>query len=198
MKKIGALLLAAFLASAAVPQDSAQSKDKAFPNNEEIGRMVAQTDRAMAEYESSIEQEQLVLGKRGAEGIAMDRQVLALWKMASKVPEAKPQVFNGEAGFDFIVNLDDAARNSALCASTAVAFVPGSMASKDEKSAQAFMGLAQTCSAVSTLIYTVSESSSDLYRKYLAAENQLATRELATLEGCMASLKGNAPARKPQ
>ena len=198
MRKVGGLLLAAFLASTVLGQDSARQNEKTFPTNEEIGHIVAETDRAMVQYELSIQQEQLVLGSRGAEGISTDQQVLSVWKMASKALRSKPQAFNGEAGFDFIVNLDDAARNSALCASTAVALVPGSMDSKDAKTAEALMGLAQSCSAVSTLVYQVSEDSSDLYRKYLAAESRLATREMSTLEGCMASLKGNTATRKPQ
>lgn len=193
MTKIEALLLAAFLTSTALGQDSVRQTEKAFPTNAEIVHIVAETDRAMVQYELSIQQEQVVLGSRGTEAISADRQVLSVWKMASKALKLKPQAFNGEAGFDFIVNLDDAARNSALCSGTAVALVPGSMGSKDEKTAEALMGLAQSCSAVSTLIYQVSEDSSDLYRKYLAANSQLADRELSILEGCMASLKGKTP-----
>jgi hypothetical protein len=67
--------------------------------------------------------------------------------------------------------------------------------SKDEAGPQ--LHQAQSCSDVSTLVYTVSENAASLYQRYVEAEEQLAVRGAEAAEKCIDILKKNgAPPKK--
>jgi hypothetical protein len=66
----------------------------------------------------------------------------------------------------------------------------------DTTKANSMAHLAQSCSDVSTLIYTVSENADSLYQRYVEAEEQLATQGVETAQRCAAALKKSVPTKK--
>jgi len=57
--------------------------------------------------------------------------------------------------------------------------------------------LSQSCSDISTLIYTVSENAGALYERYSKAEEQLAVEGVETAEKCAETLKKSCAPLKP-
>lgn len=97
---------------------SAQT-EKAFPTNDEINLVLAQTERAMQQYKPLIDQEEIQLSKSYTDAVAHDREVVNALETAVKAFKANPQGFNGPLGFPFFEWLDDADRNAVLCESGA-------------------------------------------------------------------------------
>jgi hypothetical protein len=112
-------------------------------------------------------------------------------EMAVKAFKGKPQGFNGPLGFSFFEWLDDADRNALLCGSGASGQATLQMMAGNKDKAETLLHLAQSCSAVSTLIYTVSENAGSLYQRYVEAEQQLAVQGAEVAEKCRDILKKN-------
>jgi hypothetical protein len=72
--------------------------EKTFPTDTEINLVLTQTERAIQQYSPLIDQEEVQLGKSGADTIAHDRQVVSGLEMAVKAFKGKPQGFNGLLG----------------------------------------------------------------------------------------------------
>jgi len=165
--------------------------DKPFPTDDEITLVLTQTERAMQQLNPLIDQEEIQMGKGYAEAVAKDRQVVSALEMAVKAFKGKPQGFNGPLGFAFFEWLDDADRNALLCSSGASAQYTLHAIAGDKDKADALLRLSQSCTDVSTLIYTVSENASSLYQRYVEAEEQLATRGAEVAQKCTDVLKRN-------
>src|ERR1700726_189676 len=176
----------------------AQDKDKHLPSDEDINLVVGQANRAMEQYKLAINQEEIFMGKAGAEAeaISQDRHVLENWDFATKALHAKPQIFNTPAGFSVVLTLDDAARNGMVCATQAVSNSALRAMALETGKADSLVHLSQTCMDASTLLYTVSESVAALYQKYLDAEQQLAEESFDVASKCTAMLKKNATTPK--
>ena len=169
----------------------AQDKDKPFPSHDEINLLLTQGDRAMEQYKAAVNLEEMELEKTPEEAgaVAKDRDVYAGWETMSKGMKGKPQLFNSQFGLEIVLLLDDASRNMLLCSNQASLQIPKAGRVSD---AQSLLHLAQSCSDTSTLIYTVSENAAALYRKYLAAEERLATESADVALKCTDILKKNA------
>jgi hypothetical protein len=174
----------------------AQDKDKPFPSNEEINLLLTQGDRAMEQYKAAVNLEETGMEKTPEEAgaVAKDREVYAGWAVLSKGMKSKPQAFNSRFGVEIVLLLDDASRNTMVCSSQAALRVTSS---RNVSDAQSVLQLAQTCLDTSTLIYTVSENAAALYRKYLAAAEQLTNETADVATRCTNILKKNAAAQKP-
>jgi hypothetical protein len=129
------------------------------------------------------------LGKKGAEAVAKDRQVVEALETALDVLKKNPQGFNSAAGFMVVECLDDASRNALLCSQTAMSDAALLAVSHDMDAANPLVRLSQACMDVSTLIYTVSENASSLYERYTKSEQDLAEKAYDTLTKCNAALK---------
>jgi hypothetical protein len=165
--------------------------EKTFPTDDEINLLLTQTDRAVQQYKSVIDQEQIQMGKSYAEAIARDRQVVNALEVALKALKAHPQGFNGPGGFAVILWLDDADRNALLCASGALSQSTIDMTAGDKDKASNLIHLFQTGTDASLLLYTVSENASSLFQRYVEGEEQLAAQGLETAQKCMDILKKN-------
>lgn len=163
--------------------------EKTFPNNDEINLVLTQTERAIQQYKPLIDQEEVQLGKSSTEAVAHDREVVKNLEMAVKAFKAKPQGFNGPLGFLFFEWLDDADRNAVLCGSGASGQVTLQLMAGNKDKAESLVHLAQSCSEVSTLIYTVSENAGSLYQRYVEAEQELAVQAAGVAEKCTDILK---------
>jgi hypothetical protein len=167
---------------------SAQSAET-FPTDDEIKLLMAQTKRALLQYKPLIDQEERQLGTSYADGVATDRRLVDALETAVKALESKPQGFNGPAGFTFFEWLDDADRNALLCSSGALKEAAVQMMTGNTGKADALVHLAQSCTDVSTLLYTVSENASALYQRYAEAELQLGIEGAQVAQQCVDILK---------
>jgi hypothetical protein len=159
-----------------------ESKDKEvnFPTDDEIRLVLTQADRAIAQYKPLLDQEQQTLGKEGAEAVAKDREVVAGLEAAIKGFKKNPQAFNGSLGFAFFEWLDDASRNAVLCSTNALNKAFENTLAGDRNKATSELHLSQSCSDVSTLLYTVSENAGALYTRYVEGEEKLAEQGVQT------------------
>jgi hypothetical protein len=165
--------------------------EKTFPTDTEINLVLTQADRAVQQYKPVIDQEEVQLGKSGADTIARDRQVVSGLEMAVKTFTGKPQGFNGPLGFAFFEWLDDASRNAALCAAGSANQALGQLLAGNTDKADSLIHLAHSCADVSILIYTVSENAGSLYQRYVEAEQELAEQAVGVAEKCTDVLKHN-------
>src|ERR1700752_2464776 len=146
--------------------------EKALPGDDEINLVLDQTERAMQQYRPLIDEEEVQMGKSDLDAVAKDRETVTSLEMAIQAFRKDPQGFNGPKGFVFFQWLDNASRNSLLCANYASARITVETVNRDTARAHSLLHLAQGCSDVSTLIYTVSENVGALYARYVRAENQ--------------------------
>ena len=117
--------------------------------------------------------------------------------MAVKAFKKQAQGFNGPLGFAFFQWLDDADRNALLCGSGVSTQAALQMMAGNTDKAHSLLHLAQSCTDVSTLIYTVSENAGALYQRYVEALAELAAQCAQTVEKCEGILKKNSvPAKK--
>lgn len=183
-----AFVLAVLLLVTFVPTGRAQDKTT-FPTDDEIQLLLTQTDRAMQQYKPLIDQEELQLGKRSAEAVVKDRQVIQAMETVVQALMKQPQGFNSPAGFALFEWLDDATRNALLCSQTAMSQSTMLMMNGNARDALPFMHLSQSCMDASNLIYTVSENAGSLYDRYVKAEQDLATRSVSVAQKCTDALK---------
>ena len=164
-------------------------KETPFPTDDEIQLLLTQADRAMQQYKPLIDEEERQLGKKGADAVVKDREVVGNMELALKTFKKRPQGFNSPLGFAFFEWLDDAARNALLCSQTAMSQATTSMMDGDLHDAPQYMHLSQACMDASTLIYTVSENASVLYERYVKAEEELANKGADVAQKCTDALK---------
>lgn len=162
-----------------------------FPSDDEIKVVVSQTNTAMLQYRLAVAEEERLLGKASADANARDRKTLENWDFASKALSSNPQMFNGVVGFDFVLMLDEAARNQALCSISALSMSSTIAMVQDVSKATPFLNLSKTCMDSSTLLFTVREGVAALYQRYVVAEEQLADKGLEVADKCADALKNS-------
>jgi hypothetical protein len=153
---IAIVLLVGLCAAPAHAQNKVAGGATALPSDSDINLVVAQADAVMDQYRAAVAQEETVLGKAGADAVSRDKQLVGSWNFTLKGFQARPQTFNSELGLEFVLMLEDAARNTALCS-----------AASAQNSAGA--ELAKSCGDASTHLHAVSQNVSALYRQYLEA-----------------------------
>jgi hypothetical protein len=167
----------------------AQNRDVSFPTDEEIKLVLTQADRAIQQYKPLLEMEEEMYGKKGETAVAKDRQVVGALETAIKAFGKNPQAFNGPLGFAFFEWLDDVDRNALLCASGAANEVASDILAGNKGKADVEISLSQSCAAVATLIYTVSENAGALYTRYVEGEEKLAEKGAEVAQKCAETLK---------
>lgn len=167
----------------------AQNQDVNFPTDEEIRLLLTQTDRAVQQYKLLLDMEGKLFGKKGAEALAKDRQVVDGIETAIKAFGKNPQAFNGPLGLAFFEWLDDADRNALLCASSSASEAVLSMLAGDKDKSEAQVHLSNSCLDVSALVYTVSENAGALYARYVDGEEKLAQQGYDVAQKCTEILK---------
>jgi hypothetical protein len=160
MRLLNKAIVISLLMGLCAAADQAQERGTAFPSDADINLVVLQADSVMDQYRAAAGQEETVLGA-GADAVSREKQLLGSWNFTLKGLQVKPQTFNGELGLEFVLMLDDAARNTALCSAVASLNSAGA-------------GLAKSCADASAHLHTVSQSVSVLYRQYVTAEQERA------------------------
>ena len=175
-----------------------QSEDriKSFPSNQEINLLAAQATRAMDQYKSIVEQAQQLLGKDAPDAFQQDRMLLAHWAVTQKALKENPQEFNSPLGFEAVLDLDDASRNAALCAGGATLHALKDVVNRTIEQTTLILNLNQSCTDVSTLLYTVSENAAALYKKHLAWQRESSGRAMDVVQKCTEALKRLASTKK--
>ncbi len=119
MRLLNKAVVMALLVGFGAGMGHAQGK-LALPSDSDINLVVLQADAAMDEYRAAAGQEETLMGKAGADAASRDKVLLGAWDYASKGFKSRPQTFNSELGFEIVLVLDDAARNTALCGGVAL------------------------------------------------------------------------------
>ncbi|MGD0962271.1 MAG: hypothetical protein ABSA57_00060 [Candidatus Acidiferrales bacterium] len=156
MRLLNNAIVIALLMGPCAAAGHAQDRGTAFPLDGDINLVVLQADSVMDQYRAAVVQEETVLGKGGADAVSRDKQLLGSWNFTLKGLQVKPQAFNSELGLEFVLMLDDAARNTALCSAAAAQNSAGAE-------------LAKGCGDASMHLHMVSQNASALYRQYLEA-----------------------------
>lgn len=167
----------------------AQDREASFPTDEEIKLVLTQADRAIQEYKPLLDTEEKMLGKKGENAVAKDREVVRGIETAIKAFGKNPQAFNGYLGFSFFEWLDDADRNALLWASGAANEATVNMLAGDKGKAETELSLSQRCLAVATLFYTVSENAGALYTGFVQNEVKIAEEGAEVAQKCVEVLK---------
>lgn len=163
--------------------------EKTFPTDNEIQLLLTQADRATQQYKPLIDQEEIQLGKSGADAVVKDRQVVQAVEMAVQTLKKKPQGFNSPAGFALFEWMDDASRNAMVCSTSSMTQATVTLMAGEISKATELINLGQSCMDVSSLIYTVSENAGALYERFLKAQQQLAEKAMSISQTCTDVLK---------
>ena len=153
---IAIALLMGLCALAGHAQNKVTGGGTALPSDSDINLVVLQADAVMDQFRAAVAQEETVLGKAGADAVSRDKQLIGSWNFTLKGLQVKPQTFNSELGLEFVLMLEDAARNTALCSAPTAQNSAGAE-------------LAKSCGDASTHLHAVSQNVSALYRQYLEA-----------------------------
>jgi hypothetical protein len=163
--------------------------DIKFPSDSDVKLIMTQARRAMEQYELAVQLEDQLLSSKGKEAVEKDKEVLRLLKVEIDALDQHPDKFSSVLGFHFVNTLDDASRNAHICSASAATFAGTTGMDKDYSSAHSLVALAGSCSNAGVLLYTVSESASALYVKYLKSMEQLAETATTYLTKCQEALK---------
>lgn len=161
--------------------------NKTFPTDDEITLVVTQAERALSDYKTSVSLEAKLANQ--ADDIANDKRVIDGLTVMIKAMREHPQRFNSPAGFEFVLLLDDASRNAALCNADAIQKGVKATIGGDSAAGQNYLQLAQACTGASNLLYNVSETAGALYQRYVNGEESLAIDAVNTMNQCVAKLK---------
>ncbi len=185
-----ALLSSITLLTPVAAQDKSATNVPELPNEREIRLVLTQAERAVATFASAIDlEEATTTGKDAAYAVTKDREVLTGLRVALSALNKNPQGFNSAVAFYFVLWLDDASRNAALCASSVTAAAAAAAIGGNSKEAYRLLNAGQSCTGASTLLYTVSENASELYARYLKANEALLRVGYETAQRCVDIIK---------
>lgn len=166
---------------------SKSQTNKTFPTDDEITLVVTQTQRALSDYKASVSLEAKLADQ--ADDVANDKRVIDGLTVMINALQEHPQRFNSPVGFEFVLLLDDASRNAALCNADAIQKGMKVTLAGDAPAGQSYLQLAQACTGASNLLYNVSENAGALYQRYVNGEEGLAIDAVNTMEKCVEKLK---------
>ncbi len=166
-----------------------KAQEPNFPIDDEIKLLLTQTERAVGQYKPLLDQEESLFGDKGKEAVAKDWEVVRGLETAIKAFRKNPQAFNSNLGFAFFEWIDDADRNTLLCASGASTQAVSLMLDGKAAKARSLAQLSQSCMDMSSLLYTVGENAGALYARYVAGEEALAKQAFDTAQKCTDFLK---------
>lgn len=162
-----------------------EDKPAGLPSDTEIKLAMAQAKHAFEQYKTVVGHAEQLLGKDLFE---QDRMLLEHWEETSKTAR-NPQAFNSELGFDAVIDLDDAARNTALCADQASSEVLKDINNLHSQRSQLLLELHQTCLDTSLQLFSASESANVLYTRYVTWQRKASAQAADTLAKCTEALK---------
>jgi hypothetical protein len=194
LKLLMAACVICLAASGSVAQQTKPEQGVDFPKTEEIQLVVTQAERAFEQYKQSVNAEaNLPAGNGGESALAKDREGVEMAAELIGKLKSSPLAFHGLGGLLLLSTLDDASRNSALCANAGMSELTQQVISVDTKSAYQTLTIIQTCSDVSLHLYTVSESVHALLVREMVAQQKLNQRAMEVADQCTAAIKKMTP-----
>src|SRR5271157_364477 len=175
----------ALMSTATVAQK--QTPTPTYPTNSQIQLLITQAERAFANYEAAVQLEATEFG--AAAGAAQDHEVTVAAKDLLARLKKEPQNFNSPFGFVLVIDLDDASRDMAVCMSQGANSAMGLASEGHYHDATRKMTVSRTCLDSSQLLYTVSESATQLYEDYLLANAVLQNQAVEALQKCSNVMK---------
>jgi len=172
---------------------SQEDKPADLPSDTEIKLVMAQARQAFEQYKSVVPHAEQLLGK---EPFEPDRLLLEHWEKTAKTIGPNPQGFNSEAGLDVLVDLDDAARNTALCSDQASTAVLNDISNLHSQKSQLLLELHQSCLGASKQLFSASENANALYTRYVTWQRQSSGKAAEALAQCNEALQ-NSKKRQP-
>ena len=166
-----------------------KAQEPNFPTDDEIKLLLTQTERAVGQYKPLLDQEESLFSEKGKEAVAKDWEVVHGLETAIKGFRKNPQAFNSNLGFAFFEWIDDADRNTLLCASGASTEAVSLLLDGKTAKARSLAQLSQSCMDMSSLLYTVGENAGALYARYVAGEEALAKQAFDMAQKCTDFLK---------
>lgn len=170
---------------------TSSAQETNFPTDDEVKLLLTQTERALGQYKLLLDQEEALFGDKGKKAVAKDREVVHALETGIRALRKNPQGFNSHLGFAFFEWIDDADRNSLLCASGASTEAVTLMLDGQAPKARSLAQLSQSCLDTSSLLYTVGENAGVLYARYVASEEALAKQGVELAQKCTDLLKKN-------
>jgi hypothetical protein len=167
--------------------------DVSWPTDDEINLARTQTDRALERYKLLLDEQEMQIGKSATNQVAEDRRLVSDMESAMKTLKARPQTFNGPAGFTFYESLAATERSVLQCGVNASSQSAGYVTAAKPDKADALFHLSQSCMDLSTLIYTISEQVGSLYKRYIEAQDKLAARNAQDARQCADALDKSKP-----
>lgn len=164
-----------------------------FPSDTEIKLVMAEAKNAFEQYRVVVGHGEQLLGKGPFE---QDRMLIEHWETTSKTVSQNPQAFNSEAGFDALIDLDDAARNTVLCADQASTEILNDINNLHSQRSQLLLELHQSCLDTSRLLFAASENANVLFTKYVTLQKKASAQAADALAKCSEALK-KAQKRQP-
>jgi len=168
---------------------ASSAQETSFPTDDEIKLLLTQTERALVQYKPLLDREESLFGEKGKEAVTKDREVVHGLETAIGAFRKNPQGFNSKLGFSFFEWIDDADRNTLLCASSASSEAVNLMLDGKTAKARSLAELSQSCMDTSSLLYTVSENAGALYTRYVASVEALAKQGSEVAQKCTDILK---------
>lgn len=161
----------------------AQNSNHRYASDSEINLLITQASRAMDQYRELVDQEKKIFGDSA--DVAIDLKILRAWDTTKVVLTKNPQQFNSVLGYDTVVLLDDAARNAALAASGAsLEALKEITGGKVTPQTDMLVTLFQNATATGTLLYTISESASAMYRGFATWQEDTLNASVALVQKC--------------
>lgn len=180
------LVLLAVWAMMSITCPLAHGQKDIFPKDDEIKLVMTQTERALVGYQAAVNLQGTLM--KAEAGVEDDKKLIEGLKVLVKAINEEPQKFNGQAGYEVVLMLDDASRNAALCSTEALKRSVQATASGDSSAGESYLLLSQNCTAVSESFYTDGENASALYRRYVKGEATLAKDAYDAAMACSATL----------
>jgi len=163
--------------------------EKTFPSDEEIGLLLAQSERTIQQYKPLLDEQESENGKSVADEIAKDRQSANMLELMVKAIKTQHSRFNGIQGFTFLDSLHDMERNLLRCVNTASSASTGYMIAGNRDKADSLLHLSQSCMDLSLLVYTINESAVTLYQRFIEAQDQWAAHSTQAARQCENALE---------
>ncbi len=191
------LLIVLLLSSVTASTQQQKRAQVDFPTKEEINLVVTQAERAFEQYKTSVAMEANLQSARDEpSALRKDEEVVEMSHKLIEALKKNPGGFHGLGGLLLLSALDDASRNAALCSTSGTGEIAKGLIDRfDAKEAYRIMTIIQTCTDVSTHLYTVSESVHALMVRELEAQQDLNEQATQMANECNAAIK-NLPKKK--
>jgi len=171
--------------------------EKTFPTNDEINLVLTQMDRALERYRPLLDDQETQIGQSVISQVAEGRRLSSSLAEAIKTIKPRPFAFNGPAGFTLLQSLTAIDRNVLQCEVAASSQSAGYMLAGKPDTSDTLMHLSQSCTDLSTLIFTISEQASSLFKRYVTTEDQQSAQIREEARRCENDLEKIKPRRLP-